>query len=220
MSKYRSDLPPLPARMAHLPLDDRGYPLPWFVAKVNGKPDPRVMDARKRILAIATGCCWVCGRGIAPDRAVFVIGPMCLVNRVSAEPPSHRECAEYSVRACPFLSRPHAKRRENDLPGTLADGPGFAIARNPGVSVLYETTGSEVVPDGRGDVLLRLFAPTSLSFWREGRTATREEILSSIESGLPLLESQCDDCDGNRIEDLRRAYAQAVALLPAEGGAA
>ena len=48
MSHYRSDLPPLPAELSHLPLDERGYPLPWFVATVKGRPDPRVADGFKR----------------------------------------------------------------------------------------------------------------------------------------------------------------------------
>ena len=31
--KYRSDLPPVPDRMLHLPIDERGFPVPWFVHK-------------------------------------------------------------------------------------------------------------------------------------------------------------------------------------------
>jgi hypothetical protein len=34
----------------------------------------------------------------------FVVGPMCGINRNSAEPPSHKECAQWSARNCPFLS--------------------------------------------------------------------------------------------------------------------
>jgi hypothetical protein len=47
---------------------------------------------------------------------------------MSAEPPSHRECAEYAVRACPFLTRPLAVRNERGLDGF--EPAGVMIKRN------------------------------------------------------------------------------------------
>src|SRR6267154_1896953 len=100
-----------PKRSAELPRDERGYPVPWFVEWIDGKPDFRVMDSDKLVEAIKYKRCWVCG-GPLGHYKVFTIGPMCMVNRTSAEPPSHRDCAEFSVRNCPFLTTPDMHRRE------------------------------------------------------------------------------------------------------------
>src|SRR5690242_2247182 len=105
---------PLPDRIARLPLDERGYPVPWFVDWVDGKPEFRAMDPAKWKRAVKERLCWVCGDRLGV-LLVFPIGPMCGINRTTAEPPSHRDCALWSVRNCPFLSRPHMVRREDAL---------------------------------------------------------------------------------------------------------
>jgi len=99
----REDLPPLPSRMQTLKLDHRGYPVPWFVAWIDGKPDFRVMDGKKMNQAVRFKKCWVCGSPLG-RRFTFCIGPMCAINRTIGEPPSHHECVDFSARACPFLS--------------------------------------------------------------------------------------------------------------------
>src|SRR5437667_1054661 len=111
----RAELEPLPERMRHLRIDDRGYPVPWFVPWVDGQPEFRAMDAVKRHKAIKDGRCWVCGGSLYGQKKVFVIGPMCGVNRTTAEPPNHLECARWSARNCPFLTQREIKRREDDL---------------------------------------------------------------------------------------------------------
>ena len=40
-------LPPMPSRIAALPVDERGYPVPWFVAWIDGKPEFRCADPAK-----------------------------------------------------------------------------------------------------------------------------------------------------------------------------
>lgn len=121
-----------------------------------------------------------------------VIGPMCGINRITSEPPSHLECAEFAVRACPFMTHPLAKRNERDLPDERHT-PGRAITRNPGVSMIWVTRHVRPfkVPNRTGvggGVLFQIGDPTSWSFWCEGRRATREEIEHSVDTGLPALE--------------------------------
>lgn len=65
---------PVPARMAHLPIDERGYVVPWFVAWVDGKPEFRAMDPEKFSAAIRKKLCWVCG-GKMGVNLCFVAGP-------------------------------------------------------------------------------------------------------------------------------------------------
>jgi len=117
-------LPPMPPRIASLARDHRGFPVPWFVQWFrNGEPaaygegEPDVMDHSKLTYAIRVQRCWVCG-GPLGKHLVFVLGPMCAVNRVTAEPPCHFECAEFSAMGCPFLTRPRMRRNRHEMPKT------------------------------------------------------------------------------------------------------
>jgi hypothetical protein len=216
--KLRSDLPPLTDRIAALPVDERGYPVPYFVAWIGGKPDFRVADPVKMNVCHTLQACWICGQKLGAFKT-FPIGPMCAVNRTTAEPPSHLDCAEWSVRGCPFLSKPKAKRREDDFTESLKGNvAGEMIERNPGVTCLWTTRVYKLFPDGRGQMLIEIGAPESVSWWREGRPATREECLESIATGLPRLE-EC--IEKERPEDrlearmaLQQAVNRAMKLLP------
>jgi len=211
--ELRSDLPPLTERLKRLPIDpERGYPVPFFVAWVNGKPEFQMADRAKYQLCVAQKLCWVCGGKMAGERKAFVIGPMCVVNRVTSEPPSHLECAEWSVKGCPFLSRPGMTRRENEVLEKYAPPAGVMITRNPGAMAIWETKQWTFFPDGAGKKLIRIGKPDSVTWWREGRPATRAEILHSIETGLPLLEQGCPD---NQRGMLNFQVEKAMELLPA-----
>jgi hypothetical protein len=177
----------IPDRIRRLPEDQvRKIPVPWFVAWVEGKPEFRAMDGDKLRRAIHERLCWVCGDTLG-SRLVFVIGPMCAVNRISAEAPCHRECAEFSVRACPFLTKPHMVRRDNDMPANATEGAGYMIRRNPGVILLWCCRDYQLVSDGNGGVLFQVGEPFELRSFAEGREATLDEIRQSFDSGLPAL---------------------------------
>lgn len=181
----RPGLPPLPDRMRRLPVDARGYPVPWFVAWVDGVPDFRVVDGPKLPRAINEKRCWLCGEPLGRFGA-FVIGPMCALNRTTSEPPCHRECALFAVVACPFLTRPNAQRREANLPDGFTEPAGEMLRRNPGVSLVWMTRSWFWFRADNG-ILCEVGAPTEALWFAEGRAATRDEIEKSIETGLPLL---------------------------------
>lgn len=206
-------LPPLPARIASLPVDPvRGYPVPWFVAWVDGKPEFRVADGEKRVRAVRQKLCWVCGEKLGTHLA-FLLGPMCAVNRVSAEPPCHRECAEFSVQACPFLSRPAMDRREgNYLCGETSEGPGVMLRRNPGVTLVWVTKGYSLIRDG-GGFLFQVGEPLEVAAWREGRAATSEEVRDSIDSGLPTLAEMAEAQGDGAVAALSQAVWKARRLF-------
>src|SRR5262245_58734481 len=111
--QYRAGMPAVPDRIRKLPVE-RGYPVPWFVATIDGKFDFRVMDHSKMIDAITQRLCWICGEKLGASLA-FTIGSMGVVNRTIGEPPSHRECAEFAIKACPFLNQTEMKRNESRL---------------------------------------------------------------------------------------------------------
>jgi hypothetical protein len=205
-------LPKMPASIAALPRDDRGYPVPWFVAWIDDKPEFRCADPAKWRAAVKEHRCWVCGEKLGQGLA-FVIGPMCAVNRTTAEPPCHMDCAEFSVKACPFLSKPKAHRREAGLPEDTNAPPGFAIRRNPGVTLIWLTRDYQLWNPGNGP-LFEIGDPVKTWWYCEGRKATREEVLESINTGLPLLESKCESV-GDRAA-LARYVERVMRYLPKE----
>lgn len=210
-----------PERIAKLPTDEKGRYVPWFVAWPDGKPDFRCVDAPKIIEAVRSRLCWVCGERLGKYLA-FTIGPMCAINHISSEPPSHKECAIYSARVCPFLTTPRMHRRERDLPEGVTDPAGISIRRNPGVVLVWVTTTyqSIVIPDSNGGVgsgVLFQIGDLSEAFWFcEGREATRAEILESMESGLPLLReaSELDSDPTESLAALERQYQRTLELIP------
>lgn len=219
----RPELPPMPPRIASLPVDHRLYPVPWFAAWLDddgnvaargeGTADHRVLYPDATRVALTSNLCWVCGGRLGAHKT-FVIGPMCAVNRVSAEPPSHLECGDWSARACPFLSRPHARRREAGMPGGAVEAPGVMIARNPGVTLVWTTKRFQVerVPNG---VLCRIGDPERVHWYAEGRDATRAEVMASIDSGLPSLREAAQEDGPAALRELERMTSAALTLVPA-----
>lgn len=183
-------LSPMPPQIERLPRDERGYPVPYFVSWIDGKPEFRVADGKKMVLAIRNQLCWVCGTKMHLKTKrrdfAFTLGPMGSINRVNSEPPSHYECAVFSAMACPFLTKPKAVRREIGLPAGTCDPAGEFIERNPGACAVWRCQDYEIFGAGNG-FLFQVGEPTEVRWFAEGRQATRDEVLDSIESGLPIL---------------------------------
>lgn len=211
----RPELKDLPIRMMDLPLDERGYPVPWFVAFLNGKPEFRVMDPEKWKRAVTEKRCWICGQKLGAYLC-FVLGPMCGITRTSSEPPCHRECARWAARFCPFLARPHMTRRGQEEMKAMGAEPlgGFAIDRNPGVALLWYARSYNVFrPDEGGGFLIHVGEPVEWEWWCEGRKAFRHEAEESVRTGIPLLEEVARQQDG-AMEDLQRRIAEFQQYLP------
>ena len=213
------DLVPMPARVAGLPRNQVGYPIPWFVATLDdGVRDFRVGDLAKMVDATNDKLCWICG-GRLGAFMTFVIGPMCAVNTISGEPPSHRDCATYAARVCPFLSRPDMQRRPGGKPDDTVPAAGVMLERNPGVALVWTTRSYKPFNPDRGNagILYEIGRPTEVSWWVQGRAATRAEILDSIQAGLPALIEVCklEDDPGRATAELDRRVDRAMTLLPA-----
>lgn len=209
--------PEMPARIAKLRRDPARpqFPVPWFVAWVDGKPEFRVIGPGRIEAAVREARCWICGRQIHDTRAAFVVGPMCAVNRTSAEPPSHRDCAIYAAQACPFLTRPHMRRREAGLPEEATNPAGIAITRNPGVALVWVTRlPARARRDADGGLLFDIGEPTEALWFAEGRSAMRAEVEASIESGLPILREYAELDGPEALHELERRHATALELLP------
>jgi hypothetical protein len=123
------DAIPIPQRMSHLPLDRRGYPIPWIVMRdAVGRPHFTINDHKRVAECGKFGLCGISGKPLGKfvrsnpyKGAWFVGGPASFYHEGGAflDPPVHRECAEYALKVCPYLANPSYGKRIDD--GTLKD---------------------------------------------------------------------------------------------------
>jgi hypothetical protein len=120
------------------------------------------------------------------------------IRRTSSEPPSHGTCAEFAVKACPFLTNREPERRTIGLPEAISFAPGLGLSHNPGVALLWVTksyrlfeVSAEAVREAgaRPGVLFAIGDPVAIRCYREGRVATRAEVEAAIALGLPQLRA-------------------------------
>jgi hypothetical protein len=211
---------PVPKNMRDLPTA-RGFIVPWFVRFYHDQPEFRVMDADRYRAAIRRKLCWTCGKPIVNSAWCFVVGPMCAVNRISSEPPSHAECARYAAQVCPFLSRPHAERRplteDPDTGGVPVEKTvgGVMIKRNPGVTLLWFAQGYALEHVSNGFVF-RMGPAKGVEWYAEGRRATRAECEASIAGGLPTLREYALKDGEGAVMQMELGLLLAMKFLPKE----
>jgi hypothetical protein len=201
----------IPYRMAGLPRDKHHRIVPWFVAWIDGQPDFRVIRPGGIHTALRDQTCWLCGQRLGRNVA-FLIGPMCAVNRVTAEPGSHLDCALYAAKVCPFLTTPGMRRRESGVEDAVVPA-GVSIRRNPGVALVWVSRTWSTFPDGGGGRLINVGDPVSATWLAEGRPATRTEVMASIDSGMPILRDMCEQ-DLGALDALERSYQRALQVVP------
>jgi hypothetical protein len=208
---HRDVVERMPLSMAKRPRDHRGYPVPWFTPWHEGRWDFRYVEPGKVEQALREERCWTCGERLELPCA-FVVGPMCAVNRTSAEPPSHVNCALYAARACPFLARPKMERPSGHAGVHEGDGmPGIALMRNPGVALVWITSEPSYDPRAR---LFDLGEPERVRWFAHSQPATREQIMESIDSGLPHLQKLAEQDGPEAVELLTTYVERALTLLP------
>lgn len=202
-----------PSVMRSRPIDHRGFPVPWFVTDKtpDGLWDFVNIRHERMIEAVRHEKCWVSGQRLGKYKA-FCIGPMCAINRTAGDPPVTREIAHWSVKVCPFMSRPRSRRaaHNEDQVSESAGIDGVGILRNPGVTAIWVTTNSEY-QRGRG---FYLGDPDNVSWWCEGRPATRSEVLASVSSGIHHLEKLAADEGPATVAELERYKRRAEPLWP------
>src|SRR5215472_13925800 len=96
----------VPSRMAHLPLDPRGYPIPANVYRdAQGRPHFTINDDRKRLEQLRRDACPICDQSLYIGRW-FVGGPLSAFhpNGAYIDLPMHHECATYALQVCPYLA--------------------------------------------------------------------------------------------------------------------
>lgn len=66
-------------------------------------------------------------------------------------------------------------------------------------------------------ILFTVGDPVETLWFAEGRPATRDEVLASIDSGLPILRQQAEQDGEDALLELDRLHNQALELLPVVG---
>jgi hypothetical protein len=209
--------------MRSLPVDARGYPVPYFVAWLDAsglptKPGEGTPDFRLVTPGVVVKChldelCWVCGQTLDAHKS-FVIGPISALNRWCSEPPSHLDCADFSARACPFLIHPAERRREQRMPDAWSPPPGNAIQCSPRLAVVWTVRRYRLV-QVNDRAVFDIGEPEDVRWYTEGRPATRAEVLASIDSGLPVLYERAKPRGQGAADEIRRRYDACMPLLPA-----
>jgi len=183
-----------------------GYVVPFFVSwylpdgsKVNertpnAKPNFPIIDMDRAQICRKRNACWICGKQLGTYRW-FVMGPGSAITRTALEPPSHRDCAKYAVRVCPFMLNPNKQINNNAARNAVVELIGSVPPDNPGVSVLWATKSYDLLPvdPSRGIFYYRPHEPDVVEFWREGRHATRAEIDAAIDRSLARGNATRDD---------------------------
>jgi hypothetical protein len=216
IEKPRLDVPMID-RIKALPRDRRGYPVPWFVAYVDGEPYFPALDVNKFKLAIRQKRCWICGQTLG-RWLTFCVGPMCTLNRISAEPPCHDDCAQYAVKVCPFMLRPEMKRvPETKHPDKFVISAQHDL-RNPGIMAIYHARTYRPVMH---DVPLIEMGPPvgGVSWWTRGHAATRQEVEEALREGGERLRAGAIRLDGGTPEalaEVERLIKRGADLLPSK----
>ena len=97
-----------PERIARLPHDKRGFPIPWNVLRgVDDAPIFTVNDERKSQQALTRELCPICGERLGRWKW-WVGGPRAAFDEHGwyIDLPVHQECAHYALQTCPYLASP------------------------------------------------------------------------------------------------------------------
>jgi hypothetical protein len=170
----------VPERIAKLPKDPRGYPIPWNVLRGDdGTPFFTVNDDRKHWQALRCGLCPICGERLGRWRW-WVGGPRSAFDPAGCylDLPGHHECIQFSLATCPYLAMPKYLGRVDVVhPEKLPVAPIFLdetmIPERP--EVFVAVAGDTIEARDRG-VLLPYTRPArphvDYEYWRHGKQIT------------------------------------------------
>ncbi len=118
---------PKPPQIAALPVDERtGFPILFSVQPPEGHPlNFRAVNPANMVRCGKERLCGVCGQRLA-YWMYFLGGDQDRTDRLFGEPPMHRECLEYSLHVCPFLSHSY-----EPLHKPVSDEHGAFMGKDP-----------------------------------------------------------------------------------------
>lgn len=200
---------PMPDRIARLPRDSRGYPIPVIVTyDTAGLPLFTVNDSAVHRKCVDKKLCAICGERLTKE-LWFAGGPQSALHPhgMYFDSAMHHECVTYAMQVCPYLSMPRfvglndAKRgrlqqRMGDMP--LIDVT--VIPEKPELFMVVMAYGQSI-QSGAEERTLRYLKPLrpyhAVEYWQAGKLLTEAEgyaLVSQIDgldlSGLRLVHGR------------------------------
>jgi len=187
-------VPSIPPRIARLPKDKRGYPIPWNVLRgVDDTPIFTVNDQDKHMQALRSNLCPICGERLGKWRW-FVGGIRSAFDPNGAyyDLPGHHECETFALQICPYLALPVYLGRI-DVPDPAKLPPGMVttnitmIPERPDVFVSVASDGLEIIGlnDNAGTPVIRPRKPyLAYEFWLHGAEITALQALPILRKTL------------------------------------
>jgi len=181
---------PIPLRMAHLPKDKRGFPIPVSILLDNeGTPHFTITDTHKATSCAIADTCHLCGKSLT--RAKWLIGgPRCAfhTNGAYLDGPMHLECAQYALNVCPYIALKSYTKEIGDkkLDYSKVD-EGFYTHETATVHDdkpnLFVLVGTTKLDWGMMDVR-PMFVPTrpffGVHFWKDGKQLNNAEQVKEL----------------------------------------
>jgi hypothetical protein len=209
----RLNFPEMPKRISSLPVSEKGYPVPFFVSYFDGKPDFRIMDQAKMHRCVRDGLCWICGQKLGRHKA-FSSGPLLAVSKLSAEPPSHVDCAVFAAQTCPFMLLPKSKRREANKPKEArVMGGDVIMERNPGATLVWITHSYSIIDHG-DDVFFQIGEPSNVAWYSEGKLASRSAAKDALDGSVDASIEKMMVDNPRQVANLKESALNADQYLP------
>jgi len=184
----------VPARMADRPRDKRGFPVPWnvLVDPKDGTPFFTVNDDRRHLQALRQSLCPLCGGKLGRWKW-FVGGPLSAFAPQGwfLDLPGHRECMEFALQTCPYLSMPRWAVGDHVAnPDKLAAISPVVIDETvipdrPEVFVAVASDEAEIKTSGPYLPYVRPMKPLlGYTLWRHGRQISLDEAFPYLRAAL------------------------------------
>jgi hypothetical protein len=183
--------PKIPDRIAALPKDSRGYPIPWNVLTGNdGKPIFTVNDSERHLMALRLQLCPICGGRLGKWRW-FVGGILSAfaLNGGYYDLPGHHECESFALSVCPYLSAPKYLGRidvpdVNKVPEDVMLANITMMPERPDVFCAVASDSMEILQADLATITIRPKRPyLGIEYWIHGKQV-------SLEEALPLLRKR------------------------------
>lgn len=186
----------VPWRLRVRPKDARGYPIPFIVfVDAKGQPHFQINDAIKLARCIREDRCPLCGQELGRLR-VFIGGVGAAFHEHGAylDPPTHRECASYALKVCPYLAAPRYGRRLDGRTLSDASEPMVLIHDDtvddarPELFVAVTSHATRRVP---GTDYVRPAKPVrGVTYWRRGASVPAAEAMPIVEAALAAIAQE------------------------------
>jgi len=183
----------MPPRIARLPKDKRGYPIPWNVLRgVGDAPIFTINDQTKHFQALRSKLCPICGERLG--KWMWFVGGILSAfapNGAYYDLPGHHECEQFALSTCPYLALPVYLGRidvpdPSKLPKDVVTRNITQIPERPEVFVSVASDDVKVVRIGAGGTpMIRPRRPyLAYEFWLHGESITAVEALPILRKTL------------------------------------